>query len=68
MKRTLSLKRETLVALTPAELTGVAGGAEDTRPQPTPPQYVVTHTCVESLVNCTTWCPYLTQGSSCDYC
>lgn len=68
MKRTLSLRRETLVALTPADLTGVAGAGPDTTHQPTPPQYVLTDTCVESLIRCTGLCPYLTQGSSCDYC
>lgn len=67
MKRTLSLKREPLTALTTTELAGVAGAGPDTTHQPTPPQHVVTYTCFETNVICAT-SPYLTQGSSCDYC
>lgn len=62
MKRTLVLKREPLAELTPTDLAGVAGGSHE----PTPPQYVITHTCFDSNLVC--WGPYLTQGSSCDYC
>lgn len=68
MKRTLSLKREPLTALTTVELTGIAGGSIDPRTtQQTPPQHVVTYTCFESHIPCAT-SPYLTQGPSCDYC
>ena len=66
MKRTLTLKRETLTSLTTDELAAVAAGAGPTGPEPTPPVYAVTHTCFDSNVVC--WGPYLTQGSSCDYC
>lgn len=67
MKRTLTLHRETIAPLTTAELAGVAGAGPDPTQQPTPPQYVVTHTCFETKVVCAT-SPYLTQGPSCDYC
>ncbi len=67
MKRTLSLKRETLTALTTTELAGVAGAGPDTTKQPTPPQPAFTDTCFETHVVCTL-SPYVTQGSSCDYC
>lgn len=65
MKRTLSLKRETLSELTTAELADIfAGGPTD--PQPTPPQHIITYTCFDSNLVCTG--PTLTRGSSCDYC
>ena len=66
MKRTLSLKRETLTDLTTAELADIAGANGITGPQPTPPQPVVTYTCTRTNVVCVP--TYLTQGSSCDYC
>lgn len=66
MKRTLSLRREPLAALTTDELATLAGAGPDTTHQPTPPQYAVTYTCFDSKLVCTS--PYLTQGSSCDYC
>ena len=65
MKRTLSLKRESLADLTTTELADIAGANGVTGPQPTPPQPVLTYTCTRTIV-----CPptYLTQDSSCDYC
>jgi hypothetical protein len=63
MKRTLSLRRERLTALTTTELAGVAGG---TVHQQTPPQQAFTDTCFETVF--CTLSPYVTQGSSCDYC
>ncbi len=63
MKRTLSLRRETLSALTTTELAGVAGG-EPTRP--TPPEKAFTDTCFVTVF--CTLSPYVTQGNSCDYC
>lgn len=60
MTRTLSLKRETLTDLTTVELSVVAGAGSH---QPTPPQYVVTHTCLDSNVVCTD--RYLSQVSAC---
>ena len=53
MKRTLSLKRETLTDLTTAELAYIAGG-DPTGPQPTPPVYVLTYRCTESNIVCLT--------------
>ena len=66
MTRTLSLRRESLTELTSGQLANVAGAGPDTTHQPTPPQYALTYTCLDSNVVC--WGPYLTQGASCDYC
>jgi hypothetical protein len=59
----LTLKREALAELSTAELSVVAGGGTV---QPTPPQHELTYTCLETVF--CTFGPYLTQGSSCDYC
>lgn len=47
MKRTLSLRRESLTELTTDELASF-GGAGPTDPQPTPPQYL-TNTLVPKV-------------------
>ncbi len=43
MDRKLSLRRETLTELNPAELALVAGGGPSDDPHPTPPIWVLTH-------------------------
>lgn len=56
MKRTLSLKRETLSSLTPDELAGVHGGAALSDPHVVC-QYVEPNTALCSLRNTRCLCP-----------